>query len=100
MCETLGTEPVESEMPVEFGNLPLEAQQALEVYSFLPDRWEGMSGTFLGKDYSIVFNLFDTFNIEHNDTRQLLLKFMAKVDSVRSEIITQKQKAREQKPSS
>lgn len=58
-----------------------------------------MSATFLGKDYSIVFNLFDTFEIETNDIRQLLLRFMATVDSIRTELILQKQKANEQKPS-
>lgn len=99
MCEALGSEPVEEDIPVEFADLPDEVQQSLEVYSYLPDRWEGMSGTFLGKDYSIVFDLFNTFDIVGNDIRQLLLRFMSTADSIRATIIHQKQKAKEHKPS-
>jgi hypothetical protein len=95
MCEALGSEPVEEDIPVEFVDLPDEVQQSLEVYSYLPDRWEGMSGTFLGKDYSIVFDLFDTFDVIGNDIRQLLLRFMSCADSTRAEIIHQKQKSKQ-----
>lgn len=98
-CEMLGEEPVDDEIPVEFEDLPDVVQQALEVYSFLPDRWEGMSGTFLGKDYSIAFELFATYEIAHNSDKQLLLRIMSIVDGIRSRIIVDKQKQREQKPS-
>jgi hypothetical protein len=54
MCEMMGSEPKDEEIPIEFNDLPDVVQQALEIYGFLPDRWEGMSATFLGKDYSIA----------------------------------------------
>jgi hypothetical protein len=100
MCEALGSEPDPKELPVEFSDLPDQVQQCFEIYTFLPDRWEGMSGTFMGKDYSIVFQLFDSFQIVENSDRVVMLRIMSAIDASRSKIIQQKQKQREQKPSS
>lgn len=97
MCAALGSEPVESEIPVEFDDLPELIQQAIEIYTFLPDRWEGMSATFMGKDYTIVFDLFKTFKIKNASEKKLFLRFMSTMDAVRGTIISKKQ---EQKKSS
>lgn len=98
MCEMLGTEPDPEEIPVEFEDLPDLVQQALEIYGFLPDRWEGMSATFMGKDYSIAFELFRTYEIDHYVEQRLLLRIMSVMDSLRSKMIQAKQQAK--KPSS
>ena len=98
LCEMLGNEPVDSDIPVEWSDLPDIVQITMEIYSFLPDRWEGMSATFLGKDYQIVFNLFETFDIDNKSERNLILRLMSYIDSVRSKIIQRKQKQKE-KPS-
>ena len=42
MCEQLGNEPIESEIPVEFDDFPLDVQQALNAYKFMRDEWDGM----------------------------------------------------------
>jgi len=94
MCDMLGNEPNTEEIPVEFDDLSILVQQALEIYYYLPDRWEGMSATFMGKDYSIVFELFTTYEIEHNVERRLLLRIMNIVDSIRSRIIRDKQQVK------
>ena len=91
MCDMLGTEPNPEEIPVEFDDLPVLVQQALEIYQYLPDRWEGMSGTFMGKDYSVVFELFTTYEIESNIEKRLFLRIMNVVDAIRSKIIQAKQ---------
>jgi hypothetical protein len=91
MCEMMGTEPDPDEIPIEFADLPDVVQQALEIYGFLPDRWEGMSATFLGKDYSIAFELFRTYEIVDNVEQRLLLRIMSVVDGIRSKIIQGKQ---------
>jgi hypothetical protein len=96
MCEMLGTEPDPDEIPVELDDLPDLVQQALEIYGFLPDRWEGMSATFLGKDYSIAFDLFRTYEIDCNVQQRLLLRTMSVIDSLRSKIITTKQQVTKQ----
>jgi PhoPQ-activated pathogenicity-related protein len=69
-------------------------QQALEIYGFLPDRWEGMSATFLGKDYSIAFELFKTYEIDNYIEQRLFLRIMSVIDSIRSKIIQGKQNAK------
>ncbi len=99
MCELLGEQPDPDQIPVEFEDLPDVVQQALEIYSFLPDRWEGMSATFMGKDYTIVFELFNTYNIDDSSDKRLLLRIMSVIDSIRSKIIHEKHKQREKKPS-
>lgn len=96
MCETLGTEPIEEEVPVSWEDFPDVVQQAFEIYSFLADRWEGMSATFMGKDYGIVFYLFDTFDIPVSD-RVLQLRIMSSIDGIRSKLVQQKQKQTENK---
>ena len=94
MCEALGSEPNPDEIPVEFADLPDLVQQTLEIYGFLPDRWEGMSATFLGKDYSIAFDLFKTYEIDNYIEQRLLLRIKSVVDSIRSKIIHDKQNAK------
>lgn len=63
MCEMLGSEPLDEEIPVEASDLCLEAQQALEMASFLPDRIDGFSGMYLGKDMGGLGAVFDVLNI-------------------------------------
>ena len=98
MCEITGEQPLLENEPVEWQDLPEQVQQCFEVYSFLPDRWEGMSATFMGKDYSIVFYLFDTFQVIELD-RLLYLRLMSNIDGIRSKLIQNKQKQKEKKPS-
>lgn len=98
MCEITGEQPLPENEPVEWSDLPEQVQQCFELYSFLPDRWEGMSATFMGKDYSIVFHLFETFKIDNND-RLIYLRLMANIDGIRSKLIQNKQKQQDKKPS-
>ena len=42
MCEQMGWEPKEEDLPQDGSNLSLECQQALTVLQALPDIWEGM----------------------------------------------------------
>lgn len=101
MCEMLGNEPVDADIPVEFSDLATITQDTMELYGYLPDRWEGMSGTFMGKDYSIVFDLFVAHEVLNKPEQRLMLKIMSTIDKIRSDIIAKKQKEREnKKPSS
>lgn len=75
MCEQLGSEPIPEEIPADFSDFPFEVQEAINIFSILPDRFEGMSGTYLGKDYSILPYLMDEiFQVENKqETMKLLL---------------------------
>lgn len=89
MCEMLGTEPVESEIPVERGDLASEIQEALHFYDFLPSMWE--SAVYIGKDYSLLsylFTLHDTPKIE----QKFILDIVKIVDNLVSTEISKKQK--------
>ena len=65
MCEQMGWEPVEEEMPKDPGFLPLDVQNALIVFNVLPDKIEGMSGTWLGKDFSALEAILNIYDIDN-----------------------------------
>lgn len=86
MCEALGTEPVESEIPVSYGDLPVEIQQVLQLYGMLQDTWEGFNGIYLGKNLSGIKDFLDILNIDLQD-RQLYLVILKLIDKLRVEEI-------------
>ena len=51
-------------MPLEASAFPYEVQVAFFVLGLLPDRYEGMSGTYMGKDWSSATFIFEAYNIE------------------------------------
>lgn len=90
MCEALGTKPVESEIPVELDDFPLEIQEILEIYKFLKDEWEPMNGIYLGKNFTGILEVFDIFDIETCD-RKLYLSLLYAIDAIRSDQIKKQQ---------
>jgi len=55
-------------MPLEASVFPHEVQVAFFVLGLLPDRYEGMSGTYMGKDWSSTNFLIETYGIEDIET--------------------------------
>lgn len=94
MCEMLNQEPIESEIPVEVEDFPDLVQQCFVVYGILPDRWDSMGGGYMGKDYSIVFNLFRVYDITDPAEVLLSLDFLQHMDGVRQKLIQEKIKAK------
>lgn len=86
MCDALGTEPVDSEIPVEIDDFPQEVQQAIAVYYRLRDEWDTMNGVYLGKSYTGLGEIFDIFEIERED-RKLFLEWISALDAARSKVI-------------
>ena len=74
MCEQMGWEPKEEDLPQDGANLSLECQQALTVLNALPDMWEGMNGTWLGKDYSGLGTIMDIYEVDDRRAVFVLLK--------------------------
>lgn len=91
MCRQLGQEPVLEEIPLEFSDFPDLAQNAIQIYGVLSDNWDPMNGTYFGKDYSIVFNLFDLYGV-YEEERLLCMNLLLHLDGVRSKSIAEKQK--------
>lgn len=94
MCEMLGEEPIESEIPLELSDFPELVQQCFVMYGILSDNWDSMGGNYLGKDYSIVFKLFDIYQVSDPSEKLLSLDFMQHIDNVRSKLISDKIKAK------
>lgn len=65
MMEELGEEPKPEEIPPRFEDLLVEAQEAWQIYQSLQDIWEGMSGTFMGKNKAGMFDLFRVYEVEN-----------------------------------
>ena len=57
----MGVEPKEEDVPKDPSTFSLEAQQALIMLNVLPDKWEGMSGTWLGKEYAGLLDIMDLY---------------------------------------
>ncbi len=93
MCEQMGWEPKEEEMPQDPSSLSYECQQALVLVNALPDKWEGMNGVWLGKDYS---GLFDIMNIYQIDNKLEVFELLKICESELSKYYAQKRKEQEQ----
>lgn len=74
ICEQLGEEPDPNKMPVDISVFPTEVQQAFLVHETLPDRWDGMSGSYLGKDWSALESILNIYEIEDKRTVVYFLK--------------------------
>ena len=74
MCEQMGWEIDETQLPKDPSSLELECQQALMLLNTLPDKWDGMSGTWMGKDYSGLAAIMDIYEIDDRKTVFELLK--------------------------
>ena len=68
------------------------------VYSYLSDVWDGMSGTYLGKNWSHIDTLFKLFEI---DDPKIVLYFMKMYEGIvinsRAEEAERKRKAEDRK---
>jgi hypothetical protein len=91
MCEQLGTEPIDSEIPVEVDDLPLEVQQALLAYRMLRDEWEGFNGLYLGKSYIGLTEILHYTETDPQD-HKVIVTLIQLIDSIRGNILNEKQK--------
>ena len=71
MCEMLGSEPKESEIPIEFEDFPIEMQQAFSAYKMLRDEWDGFNGVYLGKSLIGIGEVLTATEIDPEDQEQI-----------------------------
>ena len=74
VCERLGKTPNENKMPIDDRDFPYEVQLAFLLHSVLPDRWDGSSGSYMGKDWSALGSLLDIYQIDDKRTVTFFLK--------------------------
>jgi hypothetical protein len=94
LCEALGSEPLESEIPVEFDDFPLEVQQAFNAYRMLRDEWDTMSGSYLGKSLIGIKDVLEATEVEPSE-HKFIIMLIRIIDNVRSEEINNKKKTQE-----
>jgi len=83
LCEVMGTEPLDTEIPVEFDEFPVEVQQAFSVYKMLRDEWDTMSGVYLGKSFIGIKDILEYAEIEETD-QKFIVSLVRTIDNVRS----------------
>ena len=97
----MGEEPDPDKMPLDASAFPTEVQVAFFVLGMLPDRWEGMSGTYMGKEWGSCEFFFKMYEVEEPTT---VIYFMKMYEYVlieyRAEKADKKQKADERKSAS
>lgn len=74
MCEQLGKDPDPDEMPPEITTFPLEVQEAFVLNTMLPDRWDGASGSYMGKDWSALESMLRILDVTDWKTSIFFLK--------------------------
>ena len=94
MCEVMGSAPNEDEIPVELDDFPDEVQTAFQVYQVLQDHWEGMSGTYMGKNLTGLGEVFEVYEVPKTD-RKMILEFIHLIDRERMTTMDQKRKQEE-----
>lgn len=82
MCELLGTEPKESDIPIELDDFPDEVQTAFQIYHVLQDHWEGMSGTYMGKILTGIADIMELYEVDR-DLRKQILELITMIDRER-----------------
>ena len=94
----MGEEPDPERMPPDASDFPLEVQVAFFMYNLLSDRFEGMSGTYLGKEWGPCESLFEWYKIEDKQETYTFMKLIEQVTVKHSaEQAAKQRKAEERK---
>lgn len=89
MCDALGSEPIESEIPKDLADFPLDVILAYHIYSRLDDKFDGMAGAYLGKNLSNIQLIMDLININKED-RLFLFDIINIINECETEQINKK----------
>ena len=85
-------------MPLETSSFPEEVQVAFFMFSLLPDHYEGMSGTYMGKYWDGIDYFFKLYDVEEP---RITLYFMKMYEGIiithRAEEAERKRKADERR---
>ena len=64
MCEQLGTNPSDGDVPIDYNDLLYQTQQALSLFEYCSDNWDNTNGSYLGKDLSNIDFLLNLMKID------------------------------------
>lgn len=87
-------------MPLDASDFPVEVQVAFFVFGLLPDVWEGMSGSYMGKNWASIDYIFSLYEIQEPKTVFYFAKmYEAVLITYRAEQAEKKREAEERKSS-
>lgn len=87
-------------MPLDSSEFPEEVQVAFFIFSMLADVWEGMSGTYMGKNWTDAEHLFKLYEIEQPKIVMYFAKTYERIlIEYRAEESEKKRKAEERRSS-
>lgn len=92
MCEQMGWEPKEEEIPVDASSLSYDCQISLMLFNLLGDRIEGMGGNWLGKDFSSLETFMDIYEVEN---RKEVLEYIMTIHDLYGKHYREQQKVKE-----
>jgi len=69
-------------MPPDLGDFPLEVQEAFLIHIMMPDRWDGASGSYMGKDWSPLNDLLDIQGVQDKKTVCFFLKHIESANTI------------------
>lgn len=75
MCEQMGTNPEDGEVPISYDELLTQTQKSLLLFEHCQDRWDSNNGSYLGKDLNnieFLLNLLDVDKSSWLDTINML----------------------------
>ena len=85
-------------MPPTLDGLPDEVQVAFFIYGLMPDVWDGASGTYMGKNWSPLRDLYKIYEVEEP---KIITYFIREIENLYSKNINEdlekKRKAEERK---
>ena len=88
-------------MPLDTSDFPYDVQVAFFIFGFLEDVWDGMSGTYLGKNWNNLEYLFKVFEVEEPRNTLYIIKLWENIIvEYRSKKAEKKKKADERKSAS
>jgi len=96
MCAALGSEPIDSEIPVEISDFPVEIQEIFAIYYKLKDDWDTMNGVYLGKTYTGLTDILNIYEIDKVD-QKYFLEWFAVLDAARSKVFSAMRESRQSK---
>ena len=89
---------IPTKMPLDASVFPAEVQVAFFVFGLLPDRWDSMSGYYMGKDWSSADFIFSTYEVDDIKTTVYFAKmYEALLVEYRAEEANKKRKESERR---
>ena len=70
MCEALGTEVVDEDIPIDQEDLMSEILLAYNIYSLLSPKFDSFNGGYYGKDYSNLKTLFGMYEVSVQEQKE------------------------------